>query len=476
MKSANPWPAITAVLVSLAYLSTPSSYYNFDGVACAIAVELGDLSRLAHGNHLAYGLLGLVFDRSWRLLGYQGQAILSLQALDSLLGGLGAGLFCRLLLRRLACSPAAAVTASLGLAFSYAYWFWSLEAQVYMLGAVFMILAADEAFSVSPRPWAVGLWQACAVLGHVGHLMFAPTAVWLLAATPHRRAALRQYGAVLAGTVALAYVLAGLFCVRPQDFSGLRLWLLGSAALKLGGEFDWQTGSSAAVNLWDWTFMTLRVFSDAMALSGWPQVLAWILSAAGIATAAAGAWDLSRPARAALLWLGGYALLFTSWQPHTIVYRVSDLVPFWLLIALAIRKSSVKTAWLGLAVAALTLFNAVNLVLPQRAPERNIAYQEALLIRKLTPEESWIATSGPGQVYVPYFGHRKPLNMRYFQDPGRLEARLAQLQEAGQAVFVPSSLFAADPSLRARFEAYGLEESAREGSLILYTLGSALKK
>lgn len=468
MKSVKAWPAAVTVLVSLAYLGTPSSYYNFDGVACAIAVELGDLSRLAHGNHLAYGLLGLAFDRLWRFFGYQGQAILSLQVLDSLLGGLGAGLFCRLLLRRLACPPAAAVGASLGMAFSYAYWLWSLEAQVYLLGVVFMILAADEALSESPQARRVGLWHACAVLGHVGHLMLAPAAAWLLASASISRKSLRSYAAALFCIVFMAYLSAALLWVRPQNFSELRLWLLGSAALKLGGEFHWQTGSSLGVNLYDWTLMSFRIFSDAALLSGRCATLAWLLSIAAVSTAAAGARGLPRPARAALLWLGGYALLYLSWQPHTMVYRVSDLAPLWLLIALEARKSRIKTAALSVAVAALTAFNGTQLVYPQTRAEGNSAYQEVLKLRQLLPEESWVATSGLGQVYVPYFGHRKPLNMKYFEQPGRLEARLLQLQASGQSIFVPSSLLAADSAWRERFRAYGLEEFARRDELVIY--------
>ena len=105
-----PWCVGTCV--SLFYLCFHSTFYNFDGVACAIAVELGDLRHLTHGNHLAYGLLGWAWTGVWRLLGFTGPALLCLQVLNSLLGGLGAGLFCRFLMRRLNSSPRAAVCAS----------------------------------------------------------------------------------------------------------------------------------------------------------------------------------------------------------------------------------------------------------------------------------------------------------------------------------------------------------------------------
>ena len=74
----------------LLYLAFRSLYFNFDGVACAIAVELSDFKHLVHGNHLAYGVVGWLFNRAWLVLGYKGPALLALQILDGLLGAAGA--------------------------------------------------------------------------------------------------------------------------------------------------------------------------------------------------------------------------------------------------------------------------------------------------------------------------------------------------------------------------------------------------
>ena len=125
----------------LLYLAFRSQYFNFDGVACAGAVELSDFKHLVHGNHLAYGVLGWLFDQAWRLLGYGGRALLPLQVLDGMLGAAGAAVFAGILLR---CgrSERESTLGAAALAVSQAWWFWSLEAQVYMLGALFAALAA----------------------------------------------------------------------------------------------------------------------------------------------------------------------------------------------------------------------------------------------------------------------------------------------------------------------------------------------
>ncbi|NNN06890.1 MAG: hypothetical protein HKL90_13415, partial [Elusimicrobia bacterium] len=166
-----------------------SYFFNFDGVACAIAVELPDFRHLVHGNHLAYGVLAWAFDRAWRLLGYRGEALWTLQVLDALLGAAGAAVFASLLKRSGRGTREAALGAS-ALAVSQAWWFWSLEAQVYMLGALCAALAAREALAEKPRPAVMGLWAAAAALGHVGHIMAVPALLWIL---PRRRGAAKNF-------------------------------------------------------------------------------------------------------------------------------------------------------------------------------------------------------------------------------------------------------------------------------------------
>ncbi|HVE14618.1 MAG TPA: hypothetical protein VNI01_14580, partial [Elusimicrobiota bacterium] len=223
-RAAERWMgALVALSAFLFYLARPSGFYNFDGVACAIAVELGDFAHLTHGNHLAYGVLGWAFHRLLLLLGFGGTALLSLQLLDTLLGAAGVGLFYGWLKEQKIPGPAA-LAASACLATSYAYWFWSLEAQVYMLGAVFLLLAARELFSERPRPLLLGLLHAGAVLGHVGHVMFVPAALYLLRRGPGHKKAIRDYLAALAGAVLAAYAFAGAAMVAPRSGRELTIW------------------------------------------------------------------------------------------------------------------------------------------------------------------------------------------------------------------------------------------------------------
>lgn len=432
----EPLPFVVGAAALLLYLARPSYFFNFDGVACAIAVDLGDVAHLAHGNHVLYGLVGLAFHKAWQLLGYRGQSIVTLQAMDSLLGGLGAALFCRLLLR-LGCSRARAAACSAGLALSQAYWFWSLEAQVYPLGNVFALLAFSEAVEEEPRGARLGLWHGLAFLGHVGHAMLAPAILLALAGTrdPKRRAA-RWIGS--AAVVALAGYAVGALCVRPADLGAARSWLLGSAALTLDRSVRWYGGYSPA-NLWEWLRMTPRIFAEPEGLSGTARALAWALGLAAVASVLRGIFasvadGKRRAAAAAVVWIAGYFLLFASWQPFTPVYRISDLFPLWLLIAYALTAAPAAAL-----AAALGAFNLALTIVPKTDAARNMTLQESLLLAEAAPEDAWIVVTGLGQVYVPYFAHRRPLNTKYFEGrPDALYKRLDELAAAGEPVFVTS--------------------------------------
>ena len=462
-RKALPWWLGAAT--ALFYLCYPSHFFNFDGVACAIAVDLGDWAHLVHGNHLGYGPIALMLARLWGLLGYSGPSLPLLGALDSLLGGAGVVVFAALLLQ-VGLGPWAALAGGMALASSYAWWFWSLEAQVYMLGALFMLLAAKEVLADKPRPLLAGSFLALAALGHVGHLFFVPACLYALATGPSGdRRRWRGFLLALGLVVASAYALAGALCVRPANFDELRLWLLGSAALGKDRSFNWIGGYSAG-NVWLWIKMTIRIYSDGDGFGGTERLLAWILSGTALTTAIGATEqirtreDKGRLARFAVLWIAGYAVLYMNWQPQTMVYRISDLAPLWFLACLA--ASRWKYGWTCVAVWAVVAghFNATLLIIPRIAPAANVHYQKSLSLRALVPENAWLVALTVDQVYYPYFAHRRPLNVRYFA--GReeeLAKRLDALAAAGEPVFVTSDTLELE-GWKPFFEAYGLFEGA----------------
>ncbi len=447
-------------------LSFRSLFYNFDGVACAMAVELSDFKHLVHGNHLAYGVVGWCFDRLWRMVGYQGQALLSLQILDSVLGAAGAAVFASLL-RRMGRGEREAVLGAVALSVSHAWWFWSLEAQVYMLGALFAALAAREALSDQPRPGVVGLWQASAILGHVGHLMALPALVYVLFKKKGRRELLPDAISLFI-VVFASYICAGLFAVKPSTFNELKLWLLGSAALTTDRSFLWHS-IPLPLAVPAWLKMSLRVFTEFVGRQGLAWFAGVILAVLPVLAAARGAALKNRESVFWLLWLAGYALLFILWEPYTIVYRVSDLLALWALATLGLKalSSRIRLGVLSAWIAAAFAFNLHFIVRPASDPANNLDLVEAEWTKTSSPENAWILANNRGVVFVPYFAGRRPVNLRYCADEKVLHARLDALNKAGEVVYVSGRTLEED-GLRQKLERYGLKPAASAGPLMMF--------
>lgn len=467
------WIAVFAAVLLLD-LSARSVFFNFDGVACAIAVELSDFKHLVHGNHLAYGVVAWAFHRIWLFFGYKGQALWTLQVLDSVLGAAGAAVFSSLL-RRLGRGERESMLGAAALAVCHAWWFWSLEAQVYMLGALFAVMAAREALSDRPRPRMVGLWHAGAVLGHVGHLMAFPALAFALTYRKDRRA-INPYGLTLCLTVLAAYALAAVFAIRPASFADARLWLSGSAALGVDRAFVWHSIPLGA-SLLAWARMSLRIFTEFVGQRGWIWSAGFVLAALPVLTAARGGLEKTRESLFWLLWLAGYALLFTSWEPYTIVYRVTDLLALVALATLGLQaapprwRQGALLAWTAAALA----YNLAFVVRPAAEFSNNPDLVEAEWTKTSTPPEAWVLANGRGAVYIPYFSGRRPVNLRYFTDEAALGARLDELAKADQKVFV-SGRTLEEAGLRDKLERYGLKPAASAGVLTMFRVERRARK
>ncbi|MFH1724274.1 MAG: hypothetical protein ABII00_06590 [Elusimicrobiota bacterium] len=461
-------PLLTGLGALALYLALPSHYYNFDGVACAIAVELGDLKHLVHGNHLLYGVAGHAFHQALLALGIPISALKALHLMDSLLGAAGAGLMCGLLRRQKFPDWIAALCAA-GMAVTYGWWLWSLEAQVYILGTFFLLLSLDEALRDRPAPYRLALYHALAMLSHASHALFAPVALYALWRSHADRAGLRRalsrYLLTATIIVVAAYLAAAVWWVRPADMGELRVWLLGSAALGPGRTFLWYNASGPidAVTTWCETGARLVAPWRLLALPLWGAAL-WALAFARERRLVWSAW----------LWIPAYAPLFLTYEPYNLDYRLGDLIPLWLMAALAVRRLTEIPYGKAISLLYVLTLGTANLaagILPASRAEGNRTLQKALWLAETTPQDAWIAAMAYDEVYIPYFALRHPLNLRYFQ--GRedaLGARIRRLEGEGRPVYVTSDIFPF--GWREAFSRMRLQESGRLGDVILYRVSA----
>lgn len=410
-------PVLVGAASACAYLPLLSRRYVFEGLARAMPIELGVFSETLQGAYLLYGPLGCLFHALVRAP----LAVQSLQAMDALLGAAGVSAFF-LALTRLGLEKRRAGLWAFGLATSLGWWTWSTDAQVYIFSA-FTLSLCWLALVSGASPRTVGLLHALAVLAHVVNGLFG------LVILLFGREGLRSYLAWAGGTLAAAYGLA-LLVVRPES---PWLWLLGTS-LAGEGRPIWQGGLSAG-GLLTWARTTL----DVLAVPGAARQLVLGLGLYAAASLARSKED-RLAVRAALVWLAAYALVFTSWQPHTSIYRLTDLLPLFTLLALGTRRLPVFV--LGGALLFVALSNYRAEIGPRADPSTNPRLQRMALLERETPENAWIAVApidgGGDELYVPYFAGRKVLTLDMFR--GKEDLLRKRLSGTDPVYALPSTL------------------------------------
>ncbi|MFA5974719.1 MAG: hypothetical protein WC859_00960 [Elusimicrobiota bacterium] len=440
----------------------PSCLWNFDGVACAAALELGDPVFFFHSNHLLYGFLGYWFWRALFFFSSSIRALSALQLLNPLLSAIGLAGVYRIFLHETR-QPWTALGLTWAMSVSAVFWVWSLEAQVYPLGfaalawAVYVLLASQ---STRKYLW-VGLLHGLAVLGHVIHLLWIiPALYWIrkervtMTSFPavsggesrqHDGSATRladarsvasptktlgddgfktylTYLATLGSTVAIPYLSVLFFVLIPshRGFPWILTWLRGSAGLTPDRHLAWHWAGWNAPLQWAWGNLPYLWGSFSPYGTTHVTFLTWTLTVVSLGLFGLGIFlsfrhRADRIWRFSLLWIGVYALFLWTWEPRTLLYRMADVIPLGLLLAVGLARGLSETTrrWCLAGLVGSTLaVNFVTLIRPMHAAKNNAAYQQTLALARGTPSDAfYLMEGGVPWIYLLYFTGRPAWNV-----------------------------------------------------------------
>lgn len=485
------WACILGLAIALIDVSFLSKTFVIEGLARAIPMELGRVRSLFLGSYFLYGPVGYASFLLARLLGYKGLAVEILQLLDVACGAAGIGLNF-LTLRCMGADRRSAGVWSAILGFSLGYWRWSVEAENYIFSAFLLQLNFFVLIRYFRRgkgsPALLGALQALAMMGHIVNSLFSAVGLWILYSVHQRdwrRPALIYLGTGL-GVCALTFGPALAILVRPADLRELVFWFLGSAGA--GGSFRWHGGLHLA-GCWQWLKMTLNIFTSFEPDFHRPPMLKLSSAALWVSRGLISLFALNlalrikqlrrgRPLMIACgLWVAAYACVFTSWEPATMVYRISDLIPIIFALYLgyqAAYDSGFRTLWLGAALAlaaSLAVGNFGAEIHPRSLESNNIHLARMKLIRSHSADGDWVAANGGiDPIYVPYFAQRRPLLVDYYlAEPEKLRVLVEGLVKSGQNIFVTSQVLE-DPVLGGIFRKYKPRLEARSEGFALYEL------
>ncbi len=443
------------IAVFFIYITFLSKMYNYDGVACAMAVELGEMKNLFHGNHLIYGFIGYLFHHLIRIFfGYAGTALLSLQILNCLLGSIGVVLFF-ILMEKISKNITYAFFWSLFLAFSYSYWLWSMEAQVYLLGMVFILLLVilllryDSSFHRDHKPgksilFILALCHGMAVLSHISHIIFIPVVcVCLWQYKSNRKRNLRNiffYLVVLAAFCVVSYLLVIIVVLKIFSLRGIYLWFLGNAldvstnSLSWHGQLSLNNLLKIPASLQDTIWINFKKVSFIKQLFPF-QIIKIAVNISKIFFYSAlfylflGFGKIYYKHKFMInlcfVWLICYSLFFSTWEPGTIMYRMPELVPLYLLVFMSFSSlhinKKIKFFCLSGYLLSLVFSNFCGGIYPYSLNINNVNLERAFLVEENTSEEDLVLISGKGifaigKVYIPYFARRQTLILNRFKE------------------------------------------------------------
>ena len=164
----TPWFLFTGIAAGIAlfYLGFLSARYNFDGTLFSLwlaqAIQTGHLGEYYHPHHLFYGPASYLFYKCLAAFGIKFSVVVTLQLLDILFA------FSTILLFLILCYQKTkdrfvSIVFGLLLAFSFGFWFFSIEPEVY-IGYTFSIFVSIFILLSWTKPGPQPAWYIRAIL------------------------------------------------------------------------------------------------------------------------------------------------------------------------------------------------------------------------------------------------------------------------------------------------------------------------
>jgi hypothetical protein len=455
--------ALLGVAAFVLYVSTLSRQPSADSVFFALAIESGDPFRLVNLRHPLLHPLGWAFVELWRVLGWQGRALLPLQVLNAL-GGAAAVALVHHIAMRLTASLAIATAVAAGFAVSGAVWLLSTEAEFVTVPFAAGLLVLDALLAARSQDWerpaflaAIGAAVGAATLCYLSNASLGAVAIAAAypgtAAPPRgwaRRAALLIAGALLVIVPAIAvhaqldvahaqlrsmlvqtpgYFPPSWFVLPHAAYAFVRSLLLYP---DLGMNDSTAAYLAAATSAQRAAFATYYAFAGALALT---------VPLLAIRRRGALRRAYRRPALLLALWALLHAAFALVWVVGDCSFWVPVLAAWWLLVALLLATAPAPRRArkaVALAAAVLLVANGFLFILPRHDLLRNRRHWIAAGVAEHTAPNDIIVTRNNDLLvpYLRYFAQRPVIDAAPADVDRAAATALERAQASGGRVFV----------------------------------------
>ena len=502
--SQERWRLYTAAaiaVITLIYLGTRSQAYNFDGTVFALylrySTATGDLIRVVHPHHLLYQPLAHLFYRALELLSYEPVTIFALELMSTLFGLFGLILFLSLL-KKLGHPPMIRFFFLLVLAFSFGYYLFSLEAEVYIISCFFLtatflsFITALEKKS-APLLLLAGILFGLSVLAHITNFLLLPACLYLL-----KKREPKSYLCFIGPALLLPASAYGIVIMSKgfPNLSATLSWFLGAAANQMPGTTI-NRWSASPINPW----ISLKTLGEAVVTSKlYPekslpllsQIVRYLVLLFAFLLFLLPLLRIRKKEKifiASLIWFCSYLVFFSFWDVGALEFFVAILIPFTIILSFGGRELLKSLSFrrgialFSLFIGLLFLINFTYGIKPRTKAENNLNYQKALFVKEKTkPSDVVVILGYPGigfnygKIYIPYFAEREVIILDWLVGKGdekalsRFENLLRGKLAAGKRVFLLSEVIDDCPARRAFLKSHRITKEIFEGFIHRFVL------
>ena len=490
---------IIAAVCFLVYVVFLCKMFYFDGLMYAGIVEAKDPgweNRLAWANHLSYNYYGHFFWKMFNSVGLKVNGYTALEIMNSMFSALTVGIFF-LFLRKLSVKKYLAAVFSFLLAFSYAFWYRAVDAQVYPPSIFWLLVSFALIWSFTQRRSGVKLLlfsvtTGLAILAHQGNIFFIPAGMagiisagggkkikniltfllvtGVLVAVPYMNVLIHQEKILVDQNT-------GEVLINRATVKSAFVWLRGNAGSYSPDKYVnvyWQPQirhlwTDFKTMVWGMWFAKGSYYGYGFPSSGgkiWMLVSKLIFfPIAAFLFFREKIYGRYRPLVViSLAWFVSY-MLFVSWfNPGNPDYWYQHWMPWLAVVACSVAEFlrdegipiALRKSVFGLFLCSVAIIPPINFfdsIYPISKVENNDNYLKALWIKSNVKPNGYIVISGigwsnPQKVYIPAFAGLKPISFDllfvfYPKEQGLaiLRNQLQMLASQGSDVYALSEIF-----------------------------------
>ena len=417
-------PALLISAVGLIYFYYLPTSYDFDGTVFSQTLRnvliKGGLEEIIQAHHpLYYPLAFFIYKALQITTGYNVLEYFHLQ-LFSLFFGLFTLVYCYKIVKKTVEPVAFQYIGIILIAFSYGFWYYSVEAEVHIAGLFFVTAGFYYTFFKYDTPLKlhqVVLSALCFSLAAGFHLTNGLIAVSVCLIFLIEKKTFVRIFQFLVFYFLFFFIIVSIFFIfhntNPVDLFKNQLFgkdLLSGYYMNYWSDFSlstlWQSLKAVAGG----------ILSRSTEVTSILSILFFLVALVIIATA----WFKRRGEKIyyrLFLWLLPYFLFFSFWDTKKIEFKLNIILPIVILFIVSIARlvrGKLTCALFLILMSIVPVLNVRFVISPASDIQRNRKYLVARAVEETTSPDSIIVIAGVGSVvskfnkiYLPYFAHRK---------------------------------------------------------------------